>query len=452
MRRAIPLMCLLLLLGCDEESPADAGPSGNDAGGGGADAGGVDAGGVDAGGADAGGADAGSADAGPSGGDAGPVMDAAAGDAGSGDAGPFDAGMPIGTNQLDLLLMVDNSNSMTEEQMSLVAELPRLVRVLSSGDFDEDGSLTGPDDFTPFDLNVGVVTADMGTGGFTVPTCIRSDFGDDGILRTQGRTDIAGCMAVYPSFMSFRPGAGADPAAFATDVACVATVGTGGCGFEQQLEATLKALSPAAATTWTAVGYVPPLFFRATSGHADRANAGFVRDGSVLTIVPLTDENDCSASDADLYNPSSATYGSTDLNLRCFVHGDAALHPIARYVDGLLQLRTTPGRLVFAPIVGIPVDLAPTGGASPDYVALIDPDPALRDDRMEERVDPAMTTRLVPSCDVVGRGLAFPPIRIVQVAQQLEMRGAAVTVQSICQDSFRDAVTEIVRRTAGAAP
>jgi len=436
----------VLVAGCDNETPADAAMPDEDAG---SDAGTapVDAGSMN----DAGGADAGSGQ------DAGDTMDAGdAMDAGV-DAGPpatdagYDAATAPGINELDLLFMVDNSNSMAEEQASLIAELPRLVRVLASGDFDGDGMLTGPDDFTPFDLNIGVITADMGTGGFAVPTCARSDFGDDGILRTQGRTDIVGCMATYPSFMRFRPGSGADPAVFAFDVSCVATVGTGGCGFEQQLEAILKGLSPIAPTTWTAPGYAAPTFFRSTFGHGDTTNLGFIRDGSVLTIIPVTDEDDCSARDVDLFNPSSAVYGATDLNLRCFAHADVALHPITRFVDGLLQLRTSPSRLVYAPITGIPVDLAPTGGASPNYVALISPDPRMRDMRMQERVNPSMPNELIPSCDVPGRGFARPPIRIVQVAERLEMGGAGVTVQSICQTSYRDALTEIIRRTAAAA-
>ena len=47
-------------------------------------------------------------------------------------------------------------------------------------------------------------------------------------------------------------------------------------GFEQQLEATLKAVTPSTAAT---------RFFGDTTGHADGANAGFRREGAVLAIV-----------------------------------------------------------------------------------------------------------------------------------------------------------------------
>src|SRR5690606_11875700 len=146
------------------------------------------------------------------------------------------------------------SNSMAEEQASLAAELPEMVRILASGDFDNDGCPGTPgctpdasdaNDFKPVkDLNVGVITSDMGVGGFTVPTCVNRDFGDDGILRTQGQTADPDCMATYPRFMNFMPGAGQTANEFGEQVGCVAVTGVGGCGFEQQLEAILKAVSP----------------------------------------------------------------------------------------------------------------------------------------------------------------------------------------------------------------
>jgi hypothetical protein len=356
-------------------------------------------------------------------------------------------------DKVDLLFMVDNSNSMDQEQAALIAELPSLIRILTTGDFDDsDGLPLGddPNDFEPVkDLHVGIVTSDMGTGGFMVPTCARSDFGDDGLLRTQGNV-AAGCMATYPPFLGFVTGG--DPDAFATQVACVAVTGTGGCGFEQQLEALLKAASPSAPTAWTAPGYTAPRFFQDTFGHADRENDGFIRAESVLALVPVTDEEDCSARDPELFNPTSATYGSTDLNLRCFAHADAALHPISRFVDGFLQLRERPGLLVYAPITGIPQDLVPDADDASDYERLVSPDPTVRDDRMEERVDPSMPTRLMTSCTntIPERGSAFPPVRIVRVAQELENRGAGVTVQSICEDSYSGALSEIIRQIASA--
>ncbi len=324
-----------------------------------------------------------------------------------------------GVDAVDLLFMVDNSNSMTEEQTSLAAAFPTLITALTTGDLNGDGT---PDFPAVNDLHVGVVTADMGVGGYTVPTCSAADFGDDGILRTVGNTSLPGCMATYPSFLSF--GVGTDVTAFAEDFACVAVVGTGGCGFEQQLEATLKAVTPSTS---------PIRFVEDTTGHADDTNAGFLRPDSVLGLVVVTDEEDCSAADPDIFNPTSTTY-TGDLNLRCFHYPDA-VHPVGRYVSGLLDARARSGDVVFTAIAGIPTEVA-----GDDFAAMLaHPD-------MVERIDPSMPTRLTPSCNVAGRGLAFPPRRIVTVAQEMARRGSVATVQSICQADFGGAIRAIAER------
>ena len=331
-----------------------------------------------------------------------------------------DAGT-ITAEEVDLLIMMDNSNSMREEQLSLIGALPELVRALSSGDVDFDGV----EDFTPVgSLHLGVVTADMGTGGFVVPTCARADFGDDGVLRTQGNTDVSGCAATYPSFLEFEPGAGTSPETFAAESGCLLAAGIEGCGFEQQLEAVLKALTPSSSSI---------RFFRNTTGHGDGSNAGFLRPDSVLVVLVVTDENDCSARDPELFNPSSATYGSTDLNLRCAVHLDA-LHPVARYADGLISLRAgDPGRLVYATITGIPIHL----GSSDASTILADPE-------MEERIDPSEPTRLRASCVEPGGGVAFPPRRIIETGGAIAARGGRSIHQSICQSDFSPAVSLIL--------
>jgi hypothetical protein len=349
-------------------------------------------------------------------------LDAAPDDAAPDDAG-FDAAPPPPTADVDLLFMVDNSNSMAEEQASLVMQFPRLVSVLLSGDLDADGVR----DFEPVrSLQVGVVNADMGVGGYSVPTCASPLFGDDGILRTRGNTGIAGCMATYPRFL--EASAGSPVAPLAMDFSCVAAMGTGGCGFEQQLEATLKALTPRSS---------PLRFFDGSRGHGgDGVNAGFLRDDSLLVIIYLTDEEDCSAVDTDIFNPSSTRY-TGDLNLRCFMYPEA-VHPVERFVNGLAALRH-PSRLIFAAIVGVPLDVV---GRSYDEM--------LAHPNMIERVDPAMPTRLVPSCNVPGRGIAFPPRRFVHVAQGLEALGVATTVQSICQSDLSSALAPILEHIAAA--
>jgi hypothetical protein len=83
------------------------------------------------------------------------------------------------------------------------------------------------------------------------------------------------------------------------------------------------------------------------------------------------------------------------------------------------------------------------GGVPPELVTnpeAIDYDRILDHPQMQERVDPATPSQLLPSCNVPGRSIAFPPRRMVGVAQGLEARGATTTVASICQADFAPAL------------
>lgn len=337
---------------------------------------------------------------------------------------------------VDLLLVIDDSSSMAEEQDRLADALPALVSALAAPP-DDDGD--GRADWQPIaDLHVGVITTDMGSGGYPVPTCgggtFGARFGDDGVLSMRGHAPRGPCMATYPSILSFL--AGDDPAQFAEHVGCVAVAGTSGCGFEQPLEAMLKALSPSGPASYTRADYVPPIFLEGTLGHGDGANAGFVRDGSLLAIVIVTDEEDCSVRDPALLDPSSTTYEGA-LDLRCFEHPEA-VHPVERYVDGLAALRADrPDLLALAVIAGIPPEAAVELPGPDDYDAILS-HPA-----MQERVDPDTRNHLLPSCSVPGVGAALPPPRLVRAAAGLG-RGRA-TVQSICQADFAPAIAPVAR-------
>ncbi|MBX3251521.1 MAG: hypothetical protein KF901_30360 [Myxococcales bacterium] len=357
---------------------------------------------------------------------------------------------------VDLLFMVDNSNSMANHQGALSEQLPNMVRILASGDLDGDGRV----DFPPVrSLNVGVVTSDMGTGGFSVTTCSNADFGDDGVLRTAGNVARSGCVASYPSFQNFEPERDGDPVTFANAVACVAVMGTNGCGFEQQLEAVLKAVTPSTSDI---------RFINDSRGHADGQNAGFLREKALLAAILVTDEDDCTIRDPQLTNGAPGAPFPGNLNLRCYLHGteeyartgrDPATSPVAsveRFVRGLLAVKDDPDMIIYAAITGIPTDVNPDPDEAIDYDAI------LNHPLMREEPDPATITaetpggtQLRPSCDRVRPGAAtreraFPPRRIVGAARQLEQAGANVVLQTICQDSFEGALREIVRKIGDA--
>ena len=323
------------------------------------------------------------------------------------------AGLPAPTS-VDMLVLVDNSSSMAQEQANLTQNFGLLLEALTAPtDFNGDGVL----DPAVESLHLGVISTDMGTGGFAVQTCRDAVDGDDGILRNQASGSVAGCDDQYPLFLSLEEGD--DPERVSEDFSCIATLGTGGCGFEQHLKAVHKALTV----------------------HRDGANAGFLRDDSLLSILIVTDEEDCSvrediANGTDIFNTQLAL---GPLNLRCYNHRDQYVETVDAFVDELLALRPCPDRhLAVAGIVGIPpgmrhaCNLANMTDA--DYQCLLDlPD-------MQEVIDNSAEgkgERLTPSCDEAGLGEAFPPRRIVEFVRQLGNQGATSSVHSICEADLR---------------
>ncbi len=329
---------------------------------------------------------------------------------------------------VDWLFLVDTSNSMVEEQVVLANELPRLVRVLASGDANGDGTR----DFAPVrSLHLGVVTPDLGTDG-SVASC-RTGMGDDGILRRMGPT----CADPHPTgVFEFMPSGPVSADVFAETFSCVAEAGTGGCGFEQQLEASLRALSPSSPTAWTRSGFVPPTFRDGSAGQALSVNAGFLRSDSVLALTIVSDEDDCSVPETGLFEVSDPRYMPTGLNVRCITYPDA-LYGIERYVGGLTSLRPHPGLLVYSAITGTPV------GDFASYDAL------LADPTMTPTPDPASPDRMLAVCTSTN-GTAYPARRMVEVARDLDRAGVQTSVSSICASSFETAVSDVVRALVAA--
>lgn len=266
-------------------------------------------------------------------------------------------------------------------------------------------------------------------------------WGDDARLARASVTDglDARCPGLHADEGVFAFGATDDElsrAAVADDFSCVARMGTGGCGFEQPLEAALRALAPSAPTTWTAPGYVPITFRDGSFGHGLDANAGFVREDSVLAITLLSDEEDCSTPDTGLFVTGDPRFASVPLNLRCSAT-EPLLYATNRYVAGLASLRRDPRLLVFSAITGVPP------GTYVDRAAY---DALLLDPDMQARHDAARTS-FVDVCESM-HGTAEPARRTVRVARDLERAGAMTSVSSICARSYESAVSDIVHALA----
>lgn len=195
--------------------------------------------------------------------------------------------IPVKINRdLDLLFLIDKSPTMEDEQAGLTANFPRFIQVLRQ----IDGGLPN--------LHLGVISQDLGAGGMTVGgNC--SGAGDNGNLLATPR--VPGCTPPNGSFISdLENTSGGRTTNYAGSLedtfSCIASLGPQGCGFEQHLGSLKKAL----------VG--------------NPANATFLRPDAFLAIVIISDEDDCTARDPQLYNPGNTAAGPF-ADFRCFEWG-----------------------------------------------------------------------------------------------------------------------------------
>jgi hypothetical protein len=391
-----------------------------------------------------------------------------------------------GSDQLDLLFVIDNSGSMEEEQDKLEAQLTRLVRILTSGDLNQDGDKEDETDFEPVgSLHLGVVSSNMGTLGQlddTVPSC--KEKGDDGVLLdnvSDAQSANPDCAGVDVSdYMKFETKGVDDVAAaaekVANDFSCVAVLGIEGCGLEQQLEAMLKAVVPGKEGQEN-LGWDPQVTFAGdVGGHGDGKNEGFVRTDAVLAIIHVSDEEDCSITekgktlfsqgDDQTYNGPDGDFAAgtpVGLNFKCANATDSAqdpdvdpdaepsdrlLQPAQRFIDGLKALKPdNPDRIIFAGIVGIPeaAESMTTGGDVQDFAAILEMD--------EMQVLPGENNTGMKTLDALPRpactaangvdGSASPARRFVQVAAGF---GENAIVRSICSASYEGALTQILTK------
>ncbi len=279
---------------------------------------------------------------------------------------------------VDILFVIDNSPSMSPKQEALGKNIPEFIKKIES-----------------FGVNyhVGIVTSDVGStvsdgatwGGGSEPSCDTFS-GDDGRLQditcdkrnTVSPDARSACVTLCPD-NRFRPTDGSkfiskidgktnipqdirpDPMTGAmidygpsNAFKCMALVGDAGCGVEGQLEAVRRAIDTNAST----------------------ANQNFLRPGSTLAVIFITDEDDCSAkpSRRTELNPNYRncnpgqpdSYDCYKVDQRCLMRSiqcnepmttpggktgcverpDSFLEPVKTYYDALLKVRKADKLLV----------------------------------------------------------------------------------------------------------
>lgn len=278
---------------------------------------------------------------------------------------------------VDLLIVADNSSSMAQEQA-----------ILSSGLYGFVGSLLNPLPTSELlaidDLRVALVTSDMGFSSDGVsndefwptdppPAC--AGFGDDGEFQEidaasidiandaipcdesaaqcppgwsctgVGVDGVGACHTNGDPALGCPSGGGpwfettpeAPDANLAARIACLSVQGTSGCGFEQQLASSTRALQ-----------------------RDDQA--GFLRDTALLTVLIVSDEEDCSMEDGEgLFGEEEIqNQGLQEVNLACGNHPQYLYTP-SDFHEIFASLKPE-GAVLFAAIVGVPYGAQP--GAS----------------------------------------------------------------------------------------
>lgn len=312
---------------------------------------------------------------------------------------------PVAGNQLrhmDVLFVVDASPSIAPHLARLRAAMPDFFAKLTDVEHAEDT------DFSFRDLNIGVISSDMGAGSPAADGC--SAGGDDGLLVGRPTCTAGGFVWYYDGYH--------DRAETLASIDCaLAQIGSG-CAITQPLEATLKALLSSTDDVGFADG---------ARGHGDRENAGFRRPDSQLLIVIVTDRDDCSG-----VEPDALARGDVSA-AHCMEHPEL-LASVERYYRGYRSFSALSDIMVVL-LAGVPPDLVQQNQPidfTVDQQRQAFYDRVLGDARLQFRSAPALGSglpELAPSC-MAGSLPTYPPRRLLEYMRASNQE--ALRIASLC--------------------
>jgi hypothetical protein len=208
-------------------------------------------------------------------------------------------------NKMDILFVVDDSGSMSEEQDNLATNFPMFANAINAYMTSSGQALDYHLAVTTTGRDVSYTTV-IAVPGFPPLSTPMNEMGDDGALKNN-------CSLARRWLERTDPNV-------ATTLACRAKVGTSGPSMEMPMDASELALRDRI---------------------QDGTNAGFLRDDALLAIVMITDEDDCSRTD------NNFTLQATEDACK----GGATNISAAQYKDFLDGIKG-PGRWAAAVIAG----------------------------------------------------------------------------------------------------
>ncbi|HEX4404270.1 MAG TPA: hypothetical protein VH560_05545 [Polyangia bacterium] len=325
---------------------------------------------------------------------------------------------------IDVLFVIDDAPGMARAQGKLIAALPAFTDTLKNL----------PAGYP--NLQVGIISADLGSGEDQSLGC---NFGGDrGVLWSTPRGACAATGLPFgQNFFSIIDGKpNFDPKLNLADaLACVAVQDDVGCQFPHPLASVLRALGLDGMAA-------PP------------ENAGFLRPGAFLSIILLTNQDDCSAPAGSFLFSSDSQVVSDMLgpltSFRCAEYGllcdgvppprtkagklsncqsaeDGMLEKISDVVASLKTLKADPNMLLVAALAGpaepVTVQLGPPGVS----------------------FDPSPWPSLAPSCASPDGVTARPGVRIEQWVYAFGHNGVLATP---CDDSYASSLQSIAQSIA----
>jgi hypothetical protein len=210
--------------------------------------------------------------------------------------------------ETDILFVVDDSNSMSEEQEGVARELPTFVQILQTGAGVQQN------------LRVGLVNTSVYSAFSDGRTLFLTKYAQGGWLRTFPAAD--GGVGGGERWLTDP-----DPDIVPRLSAAIRALGINGSFQETPFEAARIAL--------TGTG------FWTTLPDGGSPNAGFLRTGGRLLVVAVSDEDDCSE---ESHNPPTVVFTNAQGQDFCTLN-ENLLTPVGDYVTALTQLDDGKGRL-----------------------------------------------------------------------------------------------------------
>ncbi|WP_428261916.1 hypothetical protein [Haliangium sp.] len=339
--------------------------------------------------------------------------------------------IPVETvRDVDILFVIDDSESMGEEQASLIKNFPGFIAKLQS----IQGGLPN--------IHIAIASTDMGAqSGIT--GCDSGD-GDNGELQADFVGTDPACSDMTVSLDGNEPfisdiedednpgtrirnysGMLNDDENLAKVFSCMAQLGLEGCGFEQPLESMRRALEK---------------------------DSGFLRPNAFLAIIFISDEDDCSTYDKAMFETrETPALGQPD-SFRCFEFGvqcnpdDARsegdkyecvprvdspfMYNVDEYVDFVKGLKGDPSQVIVAGIIGIDPEDGPVNVFTEDRRGPNDTEP-----KIFHVLKPACVTESMDTGDIIGN--AAPAVRLKYFLEQFPGRNSITT---ICDEDLTDAL------------